>query len=172
MDKRFLMAFCRYYHAVQLESHKMSKISKHFINNPQLELLNYHVFIQNQNSVYPSQTDLIYDLEMDVQQLRPLLKTSIEIGYIITYDDVMDRRITRYKTTNAVHSGLEIHVARHTKSMLAMGLEMEAIPKDVEGLLQLELEKVLGKKHMVYPAYGANDISVIKDILKEMNVNE
>ena len=150
----------------------MSKISKHFINNPQLELLNYHIFIENQNGVYPSQTDLIYDLDMDVQQLRPLLKASQEIGYIVAWDDVMDRRITRYKTTNAVRSGLEIHVARHTKSMLDMGLEMGAIPKDVEGFLQLELEKVLREKHMVYPAYGANDIGVIKDILKEMNVNE
>lgn len=172
MDQKFLLAFTEYYRAVHQESVKMSKFSTHFINDPQIELVNYHIFINSKNKHYPSQTELIYDLELDAQKIRKIINQSIDLGYVEQVADNDDGRVARYKATSRLENGLMVHATRHAKALVAMSAKVGFFDEEMHESLLDGLQYVVGDEFMHYPAYGEGDLQNIQNILQHMEIAE
>lgn len=172
MDKKFLMAFAEYFKAVHKESIRLKKFSKHFINDPRMELVNYYVFTNSLNNYHPTQTEIIYDTGLDAQQVGKLVAASIDLGFLKQKEDKLDRRIARYKATQRLIDGLCIHATRHAKALLVMSTKTGFFDEALNNELMRGLEAVVSKKYMKYPAYGEGDLDNIQNILQEMKIQQ
>tara|TARA_R100001443_G_scaffold42447_2_gene55803 strand:+ start:2413 stop:2931 length:519 start_codon:yes stop_codon:yes gene_type:complete len=172
MDKKFLLAFAEYFRAAHKESIRLKKFNKHFINDPRMELVCYHIFIHGENCYHPTQTELIYDLGLDAQQIGKLVASAIELGFVKQKVDRLDKRIARYQATDRLISGISIHATRHAKALIDMSTKVGFFDQNLNEQLMKGLAAVVDAKFMKFPAYGEGELENILNILEELNVKQ
>ena len=64
MNQNYLLGFIKYQNAVNREMYEFEKYSDKFIINPMQEMVSYHILIETMEGRTPSQTDLIFDLNI------------------------------------------------------------------------------------------------------------
>ena len=163
MNQNYLLGFIKYQNAVNREMYEFEKYSDKFIINPMQEMVSYHILIETMEGRTPSQTDLIFDLNIPEHKMRNILNKLLTVEFI-EYVDGEDSRFRHYQATQALKYGVEVHVARHVITMLETA---KALKIPIIGIMKSLIEEGLGE-HKGLPAYGNFDLETIKDILAKM----
>ena len=167
MNQKYLLGFAKYQSAVSREMYEFTKYSDKFITDPQVSMVAYHVLIETLEGRAPSQTDLIYDLNLPEYKLRNILKTLLDLKYI-QFVDGNDSRFKHYQATESLKYGVEVHVARHVITILETA---KALKIPVIGMMKSMIDKGLGK-YKGLPAYGQFNLETIKDIMATIESKE
>ena len=120
MQDDTLNAFLQYQFNVYREEYEYSKYTDLVTIDHQQRLICYLTWLENQKGNLPSQTDIIYALGMPHSTVRKHIKHLIKIKYLQETTCSKDARFARYESTEILHEGMKVHVARHMKTLHEM----------------------------------------------------